>query len=292
MAGDVVSGVCLRYMRRLYIVLGALVLVAAIFVLVFLLRPQEKLLTVAFLDVGQGDAVFIESPSGTQLLIDGGKGTAVLRELGNVMGFFDRSIDVVLATHPDMDHIGGLPDVLERYSVEQVLISGVRDDGEDNKVFLEAVQAKGLVPLLARTGQVLSLGGGVFVQVLFPARDMKESNANTASVVVRVVYGKTAFLLTGDAPKSIEEYLARMHGTALKADVLKLGHHGSKTSTSETFLETVSPEYAVVSAGCDNSYGHPHEEVVARVKERGISLEETCDGRVVFYSDGISVFGR
>jgi competence protein ComEC len=133
---------------------------------------------------------------------------------------------------------------------------------------------------------VLSLGGGVFLHVLFPERDMGESNPNIASVVVRVVYGETSFLLTGDMPQSIERYLVGMYGHALSTDVLKLGHHGSKTSSSGEFLDAVSPAHAVVSAGCENSYGHPHEEVVERVQKSGAVLYETCGGRVVFESDG------
>jgi competence protein ComEC len=279
-------------MTRRHGVWGILILLLTVCVLavVVLVRPQEPVLTVSFLNVGQGDAIFIESPTGAQLLIDGGKGAGVLRELGSVMGFFDKSIDVVLATHPDMDHIGGLPDVFARYDVGQVLISGVADSGADNAAFLQAVAREGLVPHHARAGEVLSLGGGVFVQVLFPVRDMGEGDVNAASVVVRVVYGETVFLLTGDAPASIEAYLAGVYGSNMRADVLKLGHHGSKTSSSDVFLDVVAPEHAIVSAGCDNSYGHPHDEVVRRVAERGIMLHETCEGRVRFVSDGKLVY--
>ena len=273
-------------MSRKYIVFSVVCMCSAVLLVVLLFRPSAAVLTVTFLDVGQGDAIFIESPTGGQMLVDGGKGAAVLRELGRTMHFFDRTIDVVLATHPDMDHIGGLPDVLQRYAVGQVLISGVEDAGSDNVAFLHAVEHEGLVPHSVRAGEVLSLGGGVFVQVLFPKQDMPDSDQNAASVVVRVVYGGTSFLLTGDAPSGIEQYLAAEYGSGLHADVLKLGHHGSRTSSSEVFLDAVAPQYVVVSAGCTNSYGHPHEDVLQRVRERGSVVRQTCGGRVVFQSDG------
>ena len=254
-------------------------------------------LTVSFLNVGQGDAIFIDAPSGRQALIDGGRGRVVLRELARASPWWDRSIDVVVATHPDLDHIGGLPDVLARYRVGLVMRSSVLDEGSaDSAAFDAAADAEakqGAALLVAKRGQIIDLGGGVSMEVLYPDRDVSGVETNAGSIVARLVYGEIAFMLTGDAPQAIEEYLALLDGKELHSNVLKAGHHGSKTSSSELFIGFVSPEYAVFSRGCDNSYGHPHAEVVALFKRFEIPALDTCkDGAITFVSDGTTVRRR
>lgn len=253
-------------------------------------------LTVTFLDVGQGDAIFVESPSGVQMLIDGGKNRSVIRQLGRQSRWFDRSIDVVVATHPDADHIGGLPDVLERYQVSLVVQSSVRDDGGDAAAFAKAAAQEaenGAQVLVAKRGQVIDLGGGAYFEILFPDRDVSGVETNTGSIVGRLVYGDTAFMFSGDAPDNVEEYLAKLDANALQSNVLKVGHHGSRTSSSLLFVGFVSPEYAVFSRGCDNSYGHPHEEPVAVLAQLEVTTFDTCeDGTVTFESDGHRVRRR
>lgn len=252
-------------------------------------RSTDAVLTVAFLDVGQGDAIFIEAPNGHQVLIDGGKGSAVLEGLGSTMPLSDRSIDVVIATHPDLDHIGGLPGVFERYDVGMFLEPGVEDDGSDYQALHHAVREEGLTPQYVRAGMVLMLDKDIYLRILFPDRDVSTVEANTGSVVLELVYGETEFLLTGDSPQTIEEHLVDL-GAMRGSDVLKLGHHGSKTSSSAQFLTAVHPQYGVVSAGCDNQYGHPHQEVLDRATAVGIELLSTCtEGTIVFQSDGNTV---
>lgn len=251
-------------------------------------------LTVAFLDVGQGDSIFIESPSGRQVLIDGGAGNVVLRQLGGVMPFFDRSIDVVIATHPDRDHIGGLADVLEDYNVSHILDPGVLNDTgvyeEFERLADEEPEGK---RVLARRRQVVDVGGGAYLRILFPDRDVSGVETNTGSVIAQLVYGDTEFMLTGDAPQAIEEYLILRDGPSLESDVLKAGHHGSRTSNSEHFVGVVDPDYVVISAGCDNSYGHPHQEVIDIFTKLNTKILSTCDeGTVVFESDGNTVRAR
>lgn len=254
---------------------------------------QEKMMSVSFLDVGQGDAIFIETPNGVQVLIDGGKGRTVLRALGKQMSFFDRTIDMVIATHPDFDHIGGLPAVFSRYDVNEVVYSGVTDEGSDNTAFLSAVDREETKKSIAKRGMRYILDRGAVLEVLFPDRDVSGIEANAGSVVVRLQYGNTSFLLTGDSPAGIESYLVSLYGDALRSTVLKLGHHGSKTSSSLEFLGFVDPEYAVVSASCDNSYGHPHTEVLERLERLDIIKKSTCEeGTVVFQSDGEKVYVR
>lgn len=254
---------------------------------------REGVLKVTFLDVGQGDATLIESPTGTQVLIDGGKGNAVLGALNKTMGFFDRDLDMVVATHPDMDHIGGLAGVLKRYDVHTILLTENMSDTPAFASFLEAVKTEGATVLYARRGQVYDLGrgeaGSTTLSILFPDRDPSGLESNMASIVARLVYGESEYMLTGDSPKEIEEYLVGI-GTVLQSDVLKAGHHGSKTSSSEAFVTAVSPMYAIYSAGKDNSYGHPHKEVVDRFTAHGAIQKNTADeGSIYSESDGVNV---
>lgn len=248
---------------------------------------DPELLCVVFLDVGQGDAIFVQSPAGVQLLVDTGRDQSVLRGLGDVMDWGDREIDHLLLTHPDADHIGGAVDILERFLVSQVIRTENESDTELWKVTERQIEAEEAKVTMARRGQVFDLGGGVKLEILFPDIDPTEMESNTASIVARLIYGDTAFMLTGDSPKSIEEYLVLVEGEHLKSDVLKAGHHGSRTSTAELFLAEVDPKYAVVSAGADNSYGHPHVEVTDLLFNYGVETYSTAEsGNVIFWSDG------
>lgn len=252
-------------------------------------ESRSGILTVAFLDVGQGDSIFIEAPNGSQVLIDGGPNKSVLRELSKVMPFYDRSIDIVIATHPDKDHIGGLPDVLELYEISTFIESGATSNTGVYNALTDAVTFNSVPQVAARRGMVIVLDEyrGIFLKILFPDRDVSKTNSNDASVIAQLVYGETEFLLTGDAPQKIEKYLVSLDGKNLESDVLKVGHHGSKTSTSELFLGFVSPKYTVISAGADNRYGHPHKEVLSILEKFNIPMVNTATaGTIIFTSDG------
>jgi len=264
-----------------------------IFIFYSLALSQRGKLSVSFLDIGQGDAIFIEAPNGNQMIIDGGRGKVVLSQLSAVMPFFDRSIDVVLATHPDADHIAGLIDVFPRYDISLFLESGVlHETGITESLERVAEEEEGLVRVLARSGMRIHLGGGALLDILFPDRDVSGMESNMGSIVARLSYGETSVMLTGDSPIAIEEYLVSHFGGALHSTILKLGHHGSKTSSALSFISAVSPDVAVISAGKDNSYGHPHQEVLDRIATVGISSVSTIDlGMIQFVSDG-RVFRR
>ncbi len=242
----------------------------------FTLRHLE----VVFLDVGQGDAILVTSPSGRQILIDAGVNQRILRALGKEMSFFDRGIDVVLATHPDADHIGGFPAVFERFDIERVVRTEAVSETSIYEAFVSG-SSEAEVVYLSR-GSVIDLGAGVYVQVLFPLEGMV-AGGNDGSIVAKVIYGDTSFLLTGDAGIGVEEYVIQEEGDLLASDVLKAGHHGSRTSTSEEFVSVVSPEVSIISAGEDNYYGHPHEEVLERLS---VYLETSKEGNITFVSDG------
>lgn len=283
-----------RSSRILGVSLVLLGLLASLIWYAVLAEERGGMLTVAFLDVGQGDAVFIDAPSGRQLLIDGGAGVSLLRQLPRVMPWWDRSIDVVVATHPDKDHIGGLIDMLPRYRVATVVTSSVEGDTAEWDTFMRLAHEEGAHIIEAKRGQVLELGRGARFEFLFPDRPVPGLETNTGSVVGRLVYGETAFMLTGDSPSGVEEYLAALARAeldtsdgSLQADVLKVGHHGSKTSSSPIFLGFVDPQFAVFSRGCDNSYGHPSPEVVERFAQFQIPTFDTCkEGTITFISDG------
>jgi competence protein ComEC len=248
-------------------------------------------LTVAFLDVGQGDAIYIETPDGVQMLIDGGPDTTVLRELPKYMPLLDRTLDVVLATHPDKDHIGGLTDVLARYTVANIIRTENESDTAVAAAFGEAVAEEGGEVVFGHAGLQIALGASTTLRIFSPASDPSGWETNTSSIVAQVKYGEIEFMLTGDAPLSIEEYLVEEYGNLLASEVLKLGHHGSKTSTAKAFLQTVDPDFAVVSSGMDNRYGHPHAEVMKLVEEHGVINLNTADaGTIVFKSDGERVW--
>ncbi len=253
-------------------------------------EDRGGVLTVAFLDVGQGDAIFIEAPNGNQVLIDGGPNKKVLRELGKVMPFYDRSIDMVIASHPDKDHIGGLTNVLKKFKIGVLVETGIVSGTDVYDVLKNISAEKEVQKIIAKRGERIILDENVYIDILFPDRDTAQWDANTASVVARLVYGDTSFLLTGDSPKRIEEYITSLDGKNLSANVLKLGHHGSRTSTSEFFLGAVDPQYVVISAGADNRYGHPHKEVTDTLKEFEIpSLSTYESGTIIFTSDGEKV---
>lgn len=253
--------------------------------------PNDAYLAVHFFDVGQGDAIYIETPDGVQVLIDGGPNGQVLQHLAREMSFFDRTIDMVIGTHQDLDHVAGLNEVLASYEVASIL----RTEGEGaSPAAKQFVLSAALAPdvLFARAGQVFALGASTTLTVLSPSADTTDWASNTGSVVVKLTYGDIDFMLTGDAPEGIERYLVGAYAADLEAEVLKLGHHGSNTSSAAEFLAAVQPEYAVVSAGKDNRYNHPHPDVLERVAVVGATVLSTKEGTVSFYTDGSRVWSE
>lgn len=256
---------------------------------------ERTTLQVSFLDVGQGDAIYIRAPSGHDLLIDSGQGGVVLRELRAVMPLYDRTIDAIVATHPDKDHAGGFADIFDRYHVRAVFESGDFDTTDTARAFEAArdreVRTEGAVVYDARRGTVIDLGDGVEFEILYPDHDTITDDSNTASVVGVLHYGATAFVLTGDAPRIVERHLVALNPVHLSAQVLKPGHHGSHTSSDPAFIAAVHPTYAVISAGKNNRYGHPHKETLDILAAAGATTLSTIDhGTITFESDGANVW--
>lgn len=242
----------------------------------------ESSLRVSFIDVGQGDSEFIELPNGETLLIDAGTDETGADVVNYIESLGYSSIDYVVGTHPHEDHIGGLDDVIRTFDVESVYMPKVTADTKTFEDVLDAVDEKGLTINTAKAGVTLVDGDGLSVKMLAPVLD-EYDNTNDYSAVIKVVYGDTSFLFTGDA----EEYAESLITDDVSADVLKVGHHGSSTSTGEAFLERVSPSYAVISCGLGNSYGHPHIETMEKLGSLGIPVFRTDEmGTVVSTSDG------
>lgn len=250
-------------------------------------EDRKGIMTVAFLDVGQGDAIFIESPTGVQVVVDGGPNKNLLRELPKVLPWYDRKVDLIVVTNPDLDHYSGFISFFDRYSVTALLESGTVSKTEPYAVFGKKLSEKGVRRITALRGQSIHLGGGVRLDVLFPDRNVADLSPNDGSIIMRLVYGDTSILLQGDSTARIEEYLAVKDGDGLKSDILKTGHHGSRTSTTRMYVETVKPQYAVISAGKDNTYGHPHAEVLETLRNMNVPVLGTySEGTIIFYSDG------
>ncbi len=244
-------------------------------------------LHVAFLDVGQGDAIFITTPRGQQILIDGGPGpSVVLAQMGSAMPFWDRSLDVVVNTHPDDDHLAGLLAVLERYQVSQVILPDVDADTPLYTAWQKALAGEGATVTRAQAGMRLALGDGVEAEVLHPGAVAAGDLLNDHSVVLRLTAGRVSFLLPGDIEADVEQELVES-GRPLAASVLKVAHHGSITSSSPAWLAAVKPQVAVISVGADNRFGHPAAEVLQRYAAAGIPVLRTDQlGSVEFVTDG------
>lgn len=273
--------------RRVLIPLIGLALIGLV-TLGWLTGRSDGRLHVAFLDVGQGDAIFIQTPAGRQVLIDGGRyPSVVLDELGRQMPFWDRSIDIVMATHPDDDHIAGLVSVLERYRVSRLITSGPNSDDDPTfEALLRAADVKDTPVVAAQTGETFVLDDGVRLDILRVGPMVGDDSTNETSIVTLLTYDQLSVLLMGDAGSAAEAELIR-NGRATNAIVLKAGHHGSNGSSSEAFIRAVRPQIVVISAGLDNSYGHPHPAVLERATAAGATILRTdLMGTLEIESDG------
>ena len=236
---------------------------------------QKTTAEIIFLDVGQGDAILIQQ-GWTQILIDGGDGQEILNRLGEFMPLGDRKIELVVATHPDEDHMGGLVKVLQYYEVGEILESDIACDKDLCKKWEDLIAADNILTLDAKLGQEINLDEDVELSVLYPFTDIdgeEFKNSNVASLVFKASVAGRKYLLMGDTESDTEKQLVASN-LELSADVLKVSHHGSKNATSAEFLQAVSLKQAVISVG-ENSYGHPTEEVLNRLRNMNIEVLRT-----------------
>jgi competence protein ComEC len=270
-------------------ILGFLFLVNLFaWIIVFDLK-SDKFLKVNFFDVGQGDAIFVETPTRHQILIDGGPSPKIIEKLAREIPFWDRSIDLIILTHPEKDHITGLLEVLKRYRVENVLWTGIIRNIPEYKEWLNLIEKEKSNIKIARAGQKISCKNCQWkIEIFYPFESLEGEefgDSNDTSIVSKLIFGNSSFLFTGDIYKDVEESLA-LTPFNLNSKILKVAHHGSKTSSSQKFLEKVSPEIAVISVG-ENKYGHPHRETLETLKNCGIRVLRTdLNGDIKIISDG------
>ncbi len=254
---------------------------------VVLHEDRGNKLTVSFLNIGQGNATFIESPTGTQVIVDGGPNKTLTGEISAVMPWYDRHIDALIVSHPDKDHYEGFLPLLDKYSADVFVESGIQDVSSEFLSLKQKISDKKIPDVLARRGEVIDIGGGAYIQILFPDRDVSGLETNSGSIICRLVYGETSLILEGDAPQATEDYVLSLDGAGLKSDMIEVGHHGAKTSSAPDYLSAVSPQYAVISVGKDNSYGHPNQETLDTLGNVGAQILRTDQlGRITFVSDG------
>jgi len=252
---------------------------------------RVQFLEITFFDVGQGDSIFIELPNKNQILIDGGPSVVILEKLAGEMPFYDRTIEMVILTHPEADHLFGLLEVLKSYKIENILWTGVVRKTAEWKEWHNLIEKEGSNTKIARAGQriILQRKPLIYLDILNPLENLdgKEfEDSNDSSIVAKLVFEKDSFLFTGDITEKAEKKIISS-GAFLDSDVLKIAHHGSKTSTSQEFLERVLPEIAVIQVGKDNSYGHPSPEVLAKIEEFDIQcLRTDKNGDIKIFSDG------
>ncbi|MDM0446722.1 ComEC/Rec2 family competence protein [Clostridium perfringens] len=241
-------------------------------------------MSVTYLNVGQGDSELIQV-NGINMLIDAGTNAGANDLVKDLKNRGIKTIDIAIATHPHEDHLGGMDEVLENFDVKSFYAPKVAHTTKTYENMLKAVKNEGLKIQQIKEGTKIDLGKDTEVQVYSPVKSQYEE-LNNYSPVMKISYGQNSFMFTGDAESLVEKEILN-ENKDLKADVLKLGHHGSHSSTSEEFLKAVNPSIAIVSCAKDNKYGHPHKETMSNLKKAGITVYETFrDGDITINSNG------
>lgn len=241
-------------------------------------------LTVHFIDVGQADAILVQTPAGETMLIDAGGNDDEQRISAYLQSQQIKSIQVLVGTHPHEDHIGAMDKVIYSFPVEQVYLPKITHNTRTFEELLQAVKNRGLKIKTARAGVSIPLTG-VDCIIVSPV-DQEYKEINDYSAVIKLSYGKQGFLFCGDAGETAESAMLAA-GAKLQADVLKVAHHGSSSGSSARFLQAVSPRHAVISCGLDNPYGHPHQETLQRLQKSGINILRTDQsGTIIMSTDG------
>ena len=250
---------------------------------------EDPYLKVYFFDVGEGDAILIQTPFRNQILIDGGPSQTILKKLSKTMPFWDKTIEVLILTHSDKDHLTGQVSLLKHYQIENLIWNGVESETIEYKQWKDLVQRKQIRILLAQNCNKVK-EKDLILTFLWPKNlaNFKSKNSNDLSIVTHLKYFHNSFLFTGDISSVGEKEIISLWDQAtLKSQVLKVAHHGSKYSTSEEFLSKVQPEFAVISVGKNNPYSHPHFPTLENLKKHGTTIFRTdINGDIKFFSDG------
>jgi competence protein ComEC len=261
-----------------YLVLAGLLIIGFFVWRASSVQSTSDKLAIDFFDVGQGDALLVAAANGNQVLIDGGPSDAILAKLGQAMPLGDREIELVILTHPDADHLSGLVETLKRYRVDEILETGIADSSAEYQAWNDLIKEKQVPVVFAQAGQTIGIADNLGIKILYPFGKINGQNfgekTNNTSIVGKIFYGRNSLLFTGDAEAAAENSLL-YSGEDLRADILQVGHHGSKNSTAEEFLKAISPSQAVIQVGAKNSYGHPTAEVLDRLKSQNVEIFRT-----------------
>lgn len=289
--------------RRLFFIIIIILIIALAAVIIYGMavasgRPTitsvtvESKLSVTFFDIGQGDSALIVTPHNYQILVDGGPDNKIAAKLGQALPFYDHDLDLVILTHPHADHVAGLVEILNRYTVKKIILTGVLHTAPDYLDFLRLIKEKNIPVQVIDRPQDVAPEAGIGLSFLWPRESLAEKkvdNLNNSSIAFKLIYASTSFLFTGDLEEE-EMLISSTPPETIKSDVLKVGHHGSNNANSESFLKSVSPRYAVIPVGADNGYGHPHYRTVFNLEKSGALILRTDQaGDIGCQSDGRSV---
>lgn len=237
------------------------------------------------LDVGQGDSIFLVSPSGKQILVDGGPDLSALEGVGNHMSFFDRTIELLVLTHSDLDHIAAFPEIVERYRIGAILFAGIDTPQPQYQRLLLLIARKKIPVIIADPKKDIVFEDGLTFDIIWPPREIfgtQPKKVNDTSIVLRAIYESGSILLTGDIEESAERAILKT-GADIQSTILKIAHHGSHTSTSTGFLLATDPGTAVISVGKGNMFGHPHWGILQRLQKSKIAIRRTDqEGEIEF----------
>ncbi|EHK2326870.1 MBL fold metallo-hydrolase [Clostridium perfringens] len=250
--------------------------------------PKDSQLMISYMDVGQGDAAYIKV-NGNDILIDAGPRSNSKELLEQLKAKNIDDFELVIATHPHEDHIGGMVDVFKEYEVKAFYSPKITHTTKTYENLVKAVKDEGLKTKELKSGMVIDLGEGAKFEVFTPQKSEYEE-LNDYSPIMKLSFGDTSYLFTGDAEKLAEEEALAKYKASLDSDVIKFGHHGSSSSSSDAFIEAVSPKYGIISCAKDNKYGHPHRETLDIIKKYNIKTFRTDrDGEIILTSDGKSI---
>lgn len=243
---------------------------------------------ISYLDVGQGDAAYIRV-NDFDILIDAGPRSDSDKLMKQLEEKNIDDFEIVIATHPHEDHIGGMTKVFEKYDVKSFYMPKVTNTTKTFENMMKAVSSEGLKAKVIKEGTSFDLGNGAKLEAYSPTKDTYD-DFNNYSPIIKLTYGNKSFIFTGDAEKEVEKEVVKKYSNELKADVIKFGHHGSSTSSTKDFMEVIAPEYGIISCGVDNSYGHPHRETLDIINKMGIKAYRTDkQGQITITSDGNSI---
>lgn len=247
------------------------------------------IMTVEFVDVGQGDCEFVELPDGKCMLIDSGEKYCADMVEERIKNEGYTSIDYLVVTHPHTDHMGGMSQIISDFDIGEIYMPYATSNTKTFEDMLEAIDSKGMTINTAKAGVEIFFSEEITGEFLAPVGSDYDE-LNNYSAVLKLTYNDVSFLFTGDAEDISENEMLENSYSDLDADVLKVGHHGSRYSTSDDFLNAVSPQYAVIECGEDNKYGHPHSETVAKLESNGTEIYRTdLNGNITFVTDGIGI---